>query len=50
MLFIICEPLIEVQKFQAQMKDWPRVACGIGLHQKENSNQITYKCSNKVHQ
>jgi hypothetical protein len=41
MLVIICEPLIEVQKFQARMKNGLGVACGLGLHQKQNSKQIS---------
>ncbi len=48
MFFIIGESIIKVSEFQNHTKNWLGAACGLGLHQKENSNQITYKQFNKV--
>ncbi len=47
-MFIICKLLTEVQEFQAHMKNWLGIVYRFGLHQKENSDQITYKQLNKV--
>ncbi len=40
MLFIICEPLIEVQEFQARMKNWLGIAYGLGLPKRRTLTKL----------
>lgn len=48
MMCIIYELLIKIQEFQVYTKNQQITIYGFGLHQKENSDQTTYKQYNKA--